>query len=143
MTKQEQLKLIDQAFSRLDRVCESSRHWDQYLALIKQEENDQRRFVPHGLKPGLTRRQSIELFAVKTVFDRFVPKESGKVFTPEAKDFFWVRKSIFAACAIVDIFPDRIREKFTLDEMAHFLASVDYVKLSEDPKFPRKEETAA
>jgi hypothetical protein len=106
------------------------------VALVEDEEKGHRKFKPAGLDCGLTKAQSVRLFAVKEVFERFVPAhpENESVWTPTAKDFFSVRLSVFGACAIADRCHSEIRNKFTLDEMRHWLDTVDYVELNKDPR---------
>jgi hypothetical protein len=134
MTKTEALKAIDKAFYRLERCCESSHDWDRYLALIEQEEKGHRKFCPDGIDCGLTKAQSVRLFAVKEVFDRFIPNESSNTFTPEAKDYFSIKGSVFGACAIVELKRAAIRNEFTDCEMIDWLHGIDYAKLNKDPR---------
>ena len=135
MKKTEQIKLIDKTFYRLARCCESTHDWDKYMRLHQEEETGHRRFKPDRVQCGLTRAQSVRLFAVKEVFERFVPAHSSElIFTPQAKDFFSIRGSVFAACAIVDLKGDEILKEFTHTEMSQWLASVDYCELNKDPR---------
>lgn len=134
MNKTEAIKLVDSTFFRLERCCESTHNWDRYLALIEQEEKGHRRFCPEGVRCGLTKAQSVRLFAVKEVFDRWVPNDSGSIFTPEAKDYFSIRGSVFAACAIQHERQAEIRNEFTDLEMVTFLRDVDYAEMNKDPR---------
>ncbi len=100
-----------------------------------EEEKGHRRFCPDHIRCGLSKAQSIRLFAVKEVFERFVPAHScEEIFTPEAKDIYSIRNSIFGACAIVDTCRAKIRNEFTDHEMLNFLADVDYAELNKDPR---------
>ena len=77
----------------------------------------------------------MKLFAVSTVFERFVPQHEGEsIFTPEAKDYFAVRASVFAACAIASEQAEWILKSFPLQEMVNFLARCDYPELNKDPR---------
>jgi hypothetical protein len=135
MTKSEAIKQIERCFWRLARCCEHKDEWDRYLDLIKQEETEHRVFKPEGVQCGLTRAQSIRLFAVKEVFDRFVSRSGESIFTPEAKDYFHIRKSVFGVCAIVDMCGERITAEFSNAEMADWLSQIDYAKLNRDSRF--------
>lgn len=140
MKKTEAIKLIDKTFWRLAGCCESTRHWEQYVALNIEEEKGHRRFCPDHIQCGLTRAQSVRLFAVKEIFERYVPAHPGeKIFTPEAKDFFSIRHSVFAAAALADICGVRILKEFSEPEMAQWLADVDYCELNKDPRQAQKE----
>ncbi len=145
MTKTEQLKLIDKAYSRLSGCCEHTHDWDRYLALIEEEEKGHRCFVPAGLKCGLTKAQSVHLFAVKEVFERFVVAhpDNEHIFTPAAKDFFHIRHSVFGAVAIAELCHQAIYKEFKASEMREWLDAIDYAKLNEDPRFPREAKVAA
>ena len=135
LTKAEQIRAIDKAYSRLSGCCEHTHDWDRYVALIEEEEKGHRHFKPDGLSCGLTKAQAVRLFAVKEVFDRFVVAHVGEApWTPEAKDYFMVKGSVFGACAIAHKCHDEIRQKFTLDEMRYWLDTVDYVELNRDPR---------
>lgn len=140
LTKTEQLKAIDRAFGRLCGCCEHTEKWDRYLALIEQEEKGHRLFKPDGLSCGLTKAQSVRLFAVKEVFERFVVAHAGeKPWTPEAKDFFSVKHSVFGAVAIADLCKAEIVKAFKASEMREWLDSVDYCELNKDPRTVREE----
>jgi hypothetical protein len=133
--RSEQIKAIDKAFNRLFMCCEHTHDWNRYLDLIDQEEKGHRRFKPAGINCGLAFGQSRKLFAVKEVFERFVPAHTGeKVYTPEAKDYFRIRGSVFAACAIGDSCATEILKEFSEPEMVEWLASVDYVELNKDTR---------
>lgn len=134
MKKTEAIKAIDKAYYRLAGCCEHTHDWDRYVGIIEQEEKGHRRFCPNGLRCGLTKAQSIRLFAVKEVFDRFIPNESGKVFTPTAADFFRIRGSVFGACAIAESCKAEIEKEFTDREMVLWLQSIDYAELNKDPR---------
>lgn len=133
MNRKAQLQLIDSCFHRLTGCCEHSHDWDKYLALHEAEEKGHRRFCPAGVKCGITKAQAVRLFAVKEVFERFVSaNEPEKIFTPQATDFFVIRHSVFAACAIVHSNRERILNEFRLREMLQFVREVDYVELNRD-----------
>lgn len=135
MKKSEAIKAINDAFWRLARCCDHRHEWDQYLALHWEEEKGHRRFKPDHVECGLTRAQSVRLFAVKEVFDRWIVHPGNEhIFTPEAKDYFSIRKSVFAACAIADLCGDKILKEFPLPEMKHWLESIDYAELNKDPR---------
>jgi len=141
--RSEAVNAINGAFWKLAHACEHKHEWDQYLNIIDQEEKDHRRFCPAGVRCGLTRTESKRLFAVKEVFDRFVVHQCDqRIFTPEAKDFFHIKKSVFAACAIADICEDSIRNKFSLDEMRDWLHRIDYAELNKDPRQQKEQVTA-
>ena len=130
-----EIKLIDKAFYRLERCCESTHNWDKYLAIHEKEECGHRRFCPDGVKCGLTKAQSVRLFAVKQIFERFVPGHSGEsIFTPQARDFFSIKQSVFAACALGADKAKEICAEFTEAEMVEWLAKVDYAELNKDPR---------
>lgn len=133
MKHSEALKKIDAAYWRLERCCESTTEWDRYIQLIQEGERGHRRFKPEGLQCGLTVAQAVRLFAVKQVFERFVPAHSAeRIFTPEAKDFFSIRADVFAACAIADLCRAKIRNEFADHEMLEWLASINYAELNKD-----------
>ena len=135
MTKRESIKLIDRTFLRLSAECSKLREWDRYLALIGEEEKGHRRYCPSDVQCGLTKRESIRLFAVQTIFERFaVATPETTIFTPQAKDFFSVRHSVFAACAIVELARMDIQAEFSLQEMSQFLSQIDYAELNKDPR---------
>ena len=134
LTKSAALKVIDKMYCRLDGICGSSHDWDRYIALIEQEEKGHRNFCPSHVRCGLTKAQSVRLFSVKEIFDRFIPNESGNIFIPEAKDYFSIKGSVFGACALADSFRAKIRNEFTDVEMINWLISVDYVELNKDPR---------
>lgn len=134
MNKSKALKAIDQAYYRLAACCEHTNEWDRYLALIDQEEKQHRKFKPAGLSCGLTFGQARRLFAVKEVFDRFIPNESGTIWTPTAKDYFYVKGSVFGACVIADKCEEQILKEFKKPEMLDWLKSVDYCELNKYPK---------
>jgi hypothetical protein len=150
-----QIKRIDDAFWRLARCCDSTHEWDEYVALNEEEERGHRRFKPDFVQAGLTKAQSVRLFAVKEIFERFgMPnccgcgwqganstcqecgKEAGKqgIFTPTAEDFFVIRHSVFGACAIVKLCEARILAEFDRLEMIYWLCDVDYCALIKDPR---------
>lgn len=137
MKKSEAIKAIENAFSRLSMCCQGDSNWERYLDLIDQEEKGHRKFKPNGVQCGLTFGQSRKLFAVKEVFERFVPAHSGEsIFTPSASDYFSIKPSAFAACAIAKDCELEILKEFTEPEMVHWLASIDYAELNKDPRFP-------
>ena len=142
-TKRAALKLIDEAFWKLHRACEHKHEWNRYLDLIQDEDTTHRKmFKPDHVECGLTARQSRHLFAVKEIFERFVVgDQERKPWTPEAKDFFHIKHSVFAAVAIADMCGDKIRAEFTLKEMQMWLAFIDYPELNKDPN--QKEQEAA
>lgn len=130
MKKSEAIKAIDKAFYRLSRCCESLREWEQYVDMLREDERRHRRFCPNGTVPGLPLGKAVELFAVKNIFGRFVSEpEHEKIFTPEAKDFFTIRRDIFAACAIADMKGERILQEFPCPEMLYWLTTIDYSEL--------------
>lgn len=144
-TKTMQLKAIDKAYWRVARCCEHNHDWDRYIALVETEEKGHRRFCPDGLKCGLTKAQAVRLFAVKELFERFVPahKSDGEhIYTPTAADFFTVRHSVFGACSLAESCKAELLKEFSEPEMVNWLALVDYVKLNEDPRFPREAKAA-
>ena len=146
MNKSEAIKYIESTFDRLAARCDSDRHWGQYVELHEQSQREHRKsFCPPHCRPGLTDRQSVKLFAVKKVFDTFIPRESGKCFKPTAEDYFTVAKTCFGAWGIHGLCKSEILKEFTLEEMALWLRSIDYVKLNEDPRYPRhaREEVTA
>lgn len=130
LTKTEAIKAIERAFFKLERACESTRHWDQYLALIEREERQHRKLAPEGYKSGLTFKQTVHLFAVKTIFDRFIPNDSGRIYMPEPHDYFSTKGSVFGACVLAHDMSTRIQDQFTPEVMRSWLASVDYTTLS-------------
>ena len=136
MNKREALRRIADAFSRLGAACDHTHTWDRYVAIHRDEERDHRKhWKPDSVQCGLTRSQSIHLFCVKSVFERFVPGHSGEsIFTPEAKDFFHVKLSVFGACSLAHECRLEIAREFSPTEMSQWLASVDYVALNRDPR---------
>lgn len=129
------VNLIDKTFSRLAGSCESTNNWDKYLAIHQQEERDHRRFCPDGVRPGLTAAQSVRLFAVKEIFERWIPNNgTEQVWTPTAADYFSIKKSVFAACSIARDRAEEIQAEFTLDEMRHWLETIDYYALNKDTR---------
>ncbi len=136
LSKSVQLKSIDKTYYRLARCCEHTHDWDRYIALVEQEEKGHRRFKPAAIDCGLTKAQAVRLFAVKEMFERFVPAhpDNEKIFTPTAKDYFSIRGSVFGACALADSCEPEILKEFLKPEMVDWLASVDYVELNKDPR---------
>ena len=153
--RKRQIKRIDETYNRLSACCSGWYEWDKYVALNEQEERGHRRFKPDPMRAGLTQAQSVRLFAVKEIFERFemphvcrcgwqgdgeVCADCGgtasaqKVFTPQVEDFFSIRHSVFAACAIVKMCQDRICAEFDRLEMVGWLAEVDYCALNKDPR---------
>lgn len=128
-------KRIAKTFLALNRVCDQHKDFPKYLALIRQEEKGHRRFCPDGVQCGLTISEAVKLFSVSSIFERFVSQHEGEsIFTPEAKDYFAVRQSIFAACAIAHDCADEILREFAKPEMVNFLARCDYAELNKDPR---------
>ena len=135
MSRTQAIKRINDAYSRLDYACGSSSNWNRYLSLIEAEETQHRQFKPDGLACGLTRAVSVRLFAVKNIFGHWVSEgERESVFVPGAQDFFFVKTSIFGACALAHECSDRILAEFPLAEMKDWLRSVDYVELNRDTR---------
>lgn len=118
MNKSKAIGRINSTYSRLAGCFEHTEKWDRYVALIEEEERAHRRFCRSGVSCGLTRSQAVRLFAIKEVFDRWIRNESGKIFTPTAKDFFSIRGSVFGACAIADLCGDQILKEFPLPKVA-------------------------
>lgn len=137
MKKTEALRRIEHTFWRLTRCCEHKTEWDTYLDIITEEEKGHRRFCPDGVRCGLTLGKAIRLFAVQTIFRCWIAEGTSKVFVPQAKDFFSIRKSYFAAFAIADMCGDYILKEFPLPEMADFLSKIDYAELNKDPRFAK------
>ncbi|MES2367037.1 MAG: hypothetical protein V4563_14270 [Pseudomonadota bacterium] len=105
------------------------------MDLHREEERGHRKFCPDGTKCGLTVAQSCRLFAVKQIFERFVPAHSGEsIFTPHARDYFHIRGSVFASVAMADEQAKRILAEFNESEMVEWLAKVDYAELNKDPR---------
>jgi hypothetical protein len=128
------VKRIERTFLALSIACAANKNWGKFLDIIRTEEKNHRRFCPSGLRCGLTLGQAVKLFACTSIFERFIPQRGGeRMFTPEAKDFFAVRVSIFAACAIAWEQAGCILGDFTKPEMNDFLARVDYAELNQDP----------
>lgn len=146
---------IDDAFHRVSRCCESSRHWEEYLELHRQEEKSHRRFCPDHIKCGLTNSQAMKLFAVKELLERIAmpnicncgysgacmtcpkcvkPTQSQKTYTPAIKDYFHIRKSIFAAVALFDECKTKLRKEFSKTEAQAWLGEIDYAELNKDPR---------
>ncbi len=134
MKHSEALKLIDAAYWRLARACEHTHDWDRYVAIQKEEERDHRKWKPSGIDCGLTKAQSVRLFSVQHIFERWIPMDSGKVFTPEAKDFLHIKRSIFAACSIAHSCEAEILKEFPKPYMLDWLKSIDYAELNKDPR---------
>ncbi len=135
MTKTQALAAIDKAYQRLAGCCEHTHNWERYIAQHAEEESQHRRFKPGGLVCGLTRAQSVRLFAVKHVFERFVPGQQGEAsWTPEAKDWFHIKPSVFGACSIAHECQERILAEFRKPEMVSWLAQIDYVELNKDAR---------
>lgn len=135
MKHNEAVKRIEKAFWRLAKCCESSRDWDRYLAIIEREEKEHRCFCPWGVENGLTKAQAVKLFAVQGIFERWVPGEGAeKPFTPAAGDFFTIRASCFAACAVAQGKVAEIPAEFPIPEMADWLRVIDYAELNKDPR---------
>lgn len=132
--KAQQIKLINEAYYKLVGACEHTDDWDRYVGLVEDEEKEHRRFKPDGIACGLTKAQSVRLFVVKEVFDRFVPNESGKVFTPVASDYFHIKQSVFGACSIVERCGVEIAKAVPFAYMRDWLKAVDYVELNRDPR---------
>lgn len=129
-TRTEKLKAIDNAYNRMSRCCESSRHWDQYAQLHRNEEKDHRRFCPDHVQCGLTVGQSAKLFAVKELFEII----AGVQFRPAPEDYFHIRKSVYAAWAMHRECGERIQAEFTVDECKAWLAAIDYAELNKDQR---------
>jgi len=86
----------------------------------------------------MTLHRVVEL-AVKEIFETFVPAHScERIFKPEAKDFFCIRHSVFAAWSLADSKGEAILKEFTHTEMSQWLASVDYCELNKDPRAERQ-----
>ncbi len=135
MNKTEAIKAINAAFSRLEGACYHTHTWDKYVAQHEEEERGHRKFKPDDRVCGLTKAQSVRLFAVKTVFERFVPAHHGeRIWTPEAKDWFHVKPSVFGACSLAHECEKEIIAEFSEPEMVEWLANVDYVRLNRDPR---------
>ena len=129
--KAQKINMINEAFFKLDRACEHTRDWDKYIQLHETEEKEHRRFKPAGLQCGLTRKQSIRLFMVQRIFERFVsPRESEKIFTPTAADFFTIKPAVFGACALAEACKDRILQQFGPNYMRNWLDEIDYAELN-------------
>jgi hypothetical protein len=121
-------------FSRLEGACEHTHDWNRYVAIHEEEEKGHRKFKPDFVNAGLTKGQSVKLFAVKQIFDTFIPNEGGTIFKPTAEDYLYVRRSCFAAWSIRSHCLAEIEKEFTKEEMIHFLDNVDYVELNKDPR---------
>ncbi len=153
--RKQQLQMLDSAFNRLERCCESASEWNQFLDLNRDEENQHRTLKPDHVDCGLTKAQAVRFFAVQGIFQRFgmpnfcvcgwqgansVCLDCGKnaqakaVFTPTAEEFFHIRGSCFAAVALAHMFQEKIWAEFDRLEMIEWLATVDYVELNRDQR---------
>ena len=130
MTRNEQLKLIDSTYYRLERCCESSRNWDTYLEIIRGEEKNHRRLCPSHVQCGLTLGQAVRYRAVKDVFK--VLNDPTKA--PEVRDYFWICKSCFAGAALALERSEQLTPEFNDAEVSDFLECIDYAALNADPR---------
>lgn len=135
LNRREAVKLIDRTFKRLDIACQDSKDWPQFLKLIREEERQHRNGCNYtGVPNALPMGRAVELFAIKGVFERFVPGHSKeRIYTPKAEDYFWTKHSIFAACSIAKLNRPEILKEFTRSDMRAYLDQVDYVPLN-DPQ---------
>lgn len=129
-TKTEKLNAINGAYFRVARCCESSRHWEQYVQLNRDEEKSHRRFCPDHVQCGLTAGQATKLFAVKELFEII----TGDQFKPTAEDYFFIRKSIYASWALFKECGERLAAEFPIAECKEWLAAIDYAELNKDPR---------
>lgn len=131
----EALDLIEKAYWRMARCCESTHDWDRYLELIWQEERNHQRFKPDHVRNGLTRAQSVRLFAVQNIFHTFTSGRPGEaIFKPQAEDTFHVKPAIFGAFSIAKTRGPEIKAEFTVAEMDAWLKRIDYAELNKDPR---------
>lgn len=135
-SKSEKLRLIKEMYWRVSRACESTRYWEQYLELHRQEEKSHRRFCPDHVQCGLTAGESVALFACKELLEII----TGDQFRPACEDYFHIRKSIYAAWALFKECGERLRGEITAAEAKNWLTLIDYAELNKDP---RQEKEAA
>lgn len=128
MNKNGAIEKIHEAYEKLEGACAGVREWDRYVHLVRQSALDYRL---KDRQYGLRLRQTVELFAVKNVFERFVSACGKKgIYTPQAKDFFWNGTEVFAACAIAKICRGKILNAFVKEEMRDWLDTIDFVALN-------------
>lgn len=153
VNRRQQLKMLGDAFGRLENACSCTHEWDRYLDLHRKEERQHRTLKPDHVTCGLTRAQAVRLFAVKEIFERFgMPNccvcgwlgaestcqdcgkvaQPQKIFTPSLEDYFSIRQSCYAAVAIAKKCEAEIWQQFDRLEMVQWLATVDYCALNKD-----------
>jgi hypothetical protein len=127
-TKRAQLKAIQKAYIAIEGVL-SRVSWGQYgreyFALNRAEELQHDRARPAGIRRGLTIAEAAKVFYVRQIIEAL--QGTLKV---EAREYLWIRKSIFFAVALADNYGQELREALTGVDFAEIL-KVDYVALQE------------
>lgn len=93
LTHNQQIKLIRDAYMRLERAFEITHDWDRYIEIQKEETDGHDRF--RSGPRGISKRTEIEYFAVRQFITELYADKA-----PDVADFFWVKKSIYAAHAL-------------------------------------------
>lgn len=128
MTKKEQREMIRTYYSRMLRCLMSSSYEHRYRRMQEASEKDHRRMGFGARTFGITKPTAVELFYVRDVL-MYRTTKGGHCNIPDAKDFFWMKETIFAGYALYKENEEKIRAAFTADEANAFLAGVDYAEL--------------
>ena len=123
MDKRESLKVIQEAYFKIQSVLESGRYEKEYYNLIRGEEKDHRRFCPDNVSCGLTIGEAVKIFYVQTIFDYLF---NGRKLS--TKDFLHVRKSHFFACSLVENYKEELNKALQGVDVER-VNLVDYARL--------------
>lgn len=127
LSKNEQIQLIKTTWQKIAEVlsCQSSvKYAKQYLSLNIQEEKNHDKFRPINTIRGLTILEAGKFFAVKQIIEFLTDKK----YIPSAKDYLFVRQSIFFAYALVS----QYRKEFEIvlkDVCFDDILNMDYTEL--------------
>lgn len=127
LTKKEQLKLINEAFQRINYVLSIvswGQYGDIYYKMNLEEEKAHRRLKPEDVVCGLTQTQAVKLFYVKQIADFLLGADK-----PLVEHYLSYRKSVYYAYALVHDYEDKLRDELK-DIDLEALTQLDYAELN-------------
>lgn len=118
-------KIVKAMYSKVYRITESSRDFEELTRLCTKEEREHRkmgmRFTDGRAVFNAPLGLIGEYFAVKAVIDGLTIKYTSD-------DFLHIKKSCFMGASIGNKYADRLKAEITPEEIAEF-EKLDYVKL--------------
>jgi hypothetical protein len=127
MDKKQQLKLIDKTYQKIDNVL-SIQHYGEYAKeyynMNKKEELGHIKFCPESVTRGLTVHQATKLFYVKQIVEAL----SGQLNYITAKDYLYIRKSIFMSISLAENYKKELLEALK-DINFNDILLIDYAEL--------------